>query len=204
VVSSILVVRGRQRVGANPDAESVKDRSLAYRRNEQSCGRSSRKPLTLQPGIRKDPPARGKEEEEMFKSIIWASDGSEHADRALDYARGLAEASSAHLIAIHVKEITVGRGAGYPVQVDEEEVEQKIQGQVKDLKDAGLNADYEQHGTNAGGAAHALADAAKVAGADLIVVGTRGQGPIAGLLLGSVTNRLLHVAPCPVLAVPPA
>jgi nucleotide-binding universal stress UspA family protein len=140
----------------------------------------------------------------MFKSIIWASDGSEHADRALDYARGLAEASSARLLAIHVKEITVGRGGGYPVQVDEEEVEQKIQGQVKDLKEAGLNADYEQHGTTAGGAAHAIADAAKDAGAEVIVVGTRGQGPITGLLLGSVTNRLLHVAPCPVLAVPPA
>jgi nucleotide-binding universal stress UspA family protein len=140
----------------------------------------------------------------MFKGIIWASDGSEHADRALDYARGLAEASSARLLALHVKEITVGRGGGYPVQVDEEEVEQKIQGQVKDLKDAGLNADYEQHGTTAGGAAHAIAAAAKDAGAEVIVVGTRGQGPITGLLLGSVTNRLLHVAHCPVLAVPPA
>jgi len=64
----------------------------------------------------------------MFKVIIWASDGSEHADRALDYARGLAEASSARLIVVHVKEIIAGRAGGYPVQVDEEEVERKIQG----------------------------------------------------------------------------
>jgi nucleotide-binding universal stress UspA family protein len=140
----------------------------------------------------------------MFKVIIWASDGSEHADRGLEYARGLAEASSARLIVVHVKEIMVGRGGGYPVQADEEEVEQKVQRQAKDLQDAGLNATYEHCGASSGGAAHAIADAAKAAGADLIVVGTRGQGPIAGLLLGSVTNRLLHVAPCPVLAVPPA
>ncbi len=107
----------------------------------------------------------------MFEVIVWASDGSDHADRALNYARELAEANSARLVAVHVGEVTVGRGAGYPVQIDEEEVEQKIQ---------------------------------KEAGAELIVVGTRGQGPISGLLLGSVTQRLLHIAPCPVLAVPPA
>lgn len=140
----------------------------------------------------------------MFELIIWASDGSEHADRALDYARGLAEANSARLLAVHVKEITVGRGAGYPVQLDEEEVERKIQGQAKDLKDAGIDASYEQLGATAGGAAHALADTANEVGAQLIVVGTRGQGPVSGLLLGSVTQRLLHVAPCPVLAVPPS
>jgi nucleotide-binding universal stress UspA family protein len=140
----------------------------------------------------------------MFNVILWASDGSAHADRALDSARELAEAGSARVLVVHVKEITVGRAGGYPVQVDEEEVEHKIQAQVHDLKDAGLNASYEQLGATAGGAAHAIADAAKDAGADLIVVGTRGQGPISGLLLGSVTNRLLHVASCPVLAVPPA
>jgi nucleotide-binding universal stress UspA family protein len=49
-----------------------------------------------------------------------------------------------------------------------------------------------------------LADTARDAGADVIVAGTRGHAPVAGLLLGSVTQRLLHIAPCPVLAVPAA
>lgn len=138
----------------------------------------------------------------MFDTIVWASDGSEHADRALDYARALAEAGSGRVVALHVNEITVGRSAGYPVQIDEDEIETKIQKQAEELRAAGVDATYRQNGAAAGGAAHAIADVAAEENADVVVVGTRGQGPLAGLLLGSVTHRLLHVAPCPVLAVP--
>jgi nucleotide-binding universal stress UspA family protein len=139
----------------------------------------------------------------MFETILWASDGSEHADRALGYARRLAEANGSNVVAVHVNEITVGRGAGYPVQTDEAAVEEKVQRQVRELSEAGISATYEQHGVGAGGAAHAIVDAARDEGADIIVVGTRGHAPLSGLLLGSVTNRLLHIAHCPVLAVPP-
>ena len=56
----------------------------------------------------------------------------------------------------------------------------------------------------AGGPAHVLADVARDEHADMIVVGTRGRRQVAGLILGGVTHRLLHIARCPVLAVPPA
>jgi nucleotide-binding universal stress UspA family protein len=38
--------------------------------------------------------------------------------------------------------------------------------------------------------------------ADAIVVGTRGHTALTGLLVGSVPQRLLHIAPCPVITVP--
>jgi nucleotide-binding universal stress UspA family protein len=140
----------------------------------------------------------------MFKLIFWATDGSEHADRALEYARQLAEASSAELVAAHVREFSAGRSPGYPVHVDEGEIETKIEAQANELKDSGINVRLERLEGTAGGAAHAIADLAAADGADLIVVGTRGHGHVTGLLLGGVTQRLLHISKCPVLAVPPA
>jgi len=52
------------------------------------------------------------------------------------------------------------------------------------------------------GVAHAIADIAEKSKGDLIVAGTRGHSLIEGLLVGSVTQRLLHIAKQPVLVVP--
>ena len=139
----------------------------------------------------------------MFKVIVWATDGSSGAEQSLPLAKGLAQAHGARLVVVHVNEFTIGRGA-YPVNLTEEEVLAAVQKQVEVLKQAGLDATLQRANVTAGGAAHVIADIAKKQGADLIVAGTRGYGPIAGLLLGSVTHRLLHIAHCPVLVVPPA
>jgi nucleotide-binding universal stress UspA family protein len=141
----------------------------------------------------------------MFKTIVWATDGSESADRALPFAKGLATGEGRKLVVVHDKEIFVGgRGSGYPLQADEDELEAKIRGQIEQAKAEGLDV-VLQLGTSGGGrAAHMIVDVAKDVGADVIVAGTRGHSPVAGLLLGSVTQRLLHVSHCPVLTVPTA
>jgi nucleotide-binding universal stress UspA family protein len=140
----------------------------------------------------------------MFKKIIWATDGSEHADRALELARSLASENGGQVLAVHSVEYLAGPGGrGAPAELpDDDERLVKIKGQVEELAKQGVDAQVKVVQGGATGAAHTLARVAQEENADLIVAGTRGHTAIAGLLLGSVTQRLLHIAPCPVLVVP--
>ena len=139
----------------------------------------------------------------MFEVIAWATDGSEAADSALPIVTELAKTVGAKVVVIHAEEFAVGRAAGYPVHVDEDELQSKIRGQIDKLKGEGLDVTLTGASAAVGNAAHAIARVAEDEGAKLIAVGTRGHSPVAGLLLGSVTQRLLHIAPCPVLVVRP-
>lgn len=140
----------------------------------------------------------------MFKKVIWATDGSEAADRALPVARSLAAESNGSLLVVYCEEFTMpGKGGGsVPVHANEDELQAKIEQQVAEASGNGVNATLESTRSRVGGAAHVIADIAEREQADLVVVGTRGHTALAGLLLGSVTQRLLHISPCPVLAVP--
>jgi nucleotide-binding universal stress UspA family protein len=139
----------------------------------------------------------------MFKSIIWATDGSASADRALPYVKSLASDSNAELVVLHADQLLMGRGGGQHVIADEEAFCTNFEAQAQKLRDSGItSASRVVQVTIGEGPAHTIAETAKDLHADLIVVGTRGHTTLGGLLLGSVTNRLLHIAPCPVFAVP--
>jgi nucleotide-binding universal stress UspA family protein len=140
----------------------------------------------------------------MFKTIIWATDGTKNADRALPYAKALAQAEEATLVVAHVVERYAShKASGLAVHADEEQVEAKLKKLTAQLSDEGLSTDLRIVSHVGPQAAHEIAEIAQEAGADLIVVGCRGHAAITGLMIGSVTQRLLHVSPCPVLVVPP-
>ena len=141
----------------------------------------------------------------MFETIVWATDGSELADSALPLVTELARAHGSKIVVFHVNELfRGGRLSGGPVLADEEELQAKIEKQISGLRDAGFTVELKVEASYRHGISQLIADMASESKADVIVIGTHGRGIAATALLGSVAKGLLHVAPCPVLAIPPA
>ena len=138
----------------------------------------------------------------MFRTIVLALDGSEGSRRAIPLAAELAKRDGAKIVVAHVEEDVVGTGGG-PIHATEDEIQDEVRRQAGELSRQGIQTSVVMRAVMLGGPAHPIEEIANEANADLIVAGTRGHSPIAGLLLGSVTQRLLHIAHRPVLAVPP-
>jgi nucleotide-binding universal stress UspA family protein len=134
----------------------------------------------------------------MFKVITCATDGSPHGDQALDYAKRLAEDQHAVLRVVHVVE----KIAGQNVRVDEDQIIARVKAQTAELREHGIDASLHLVRGGQGRPGHEIALSARDAMSDVLVLGTRGHSTVAGLLLGSVAQRLLHIAPCPILVIP--
>jgi nucleotide-binding universal stress UspA family protein len=146
---------------------------------------------------------RNRKEEVMSKIVVLGLDGSRDSVRAIPYAVEQAS-EGGKIVVVHVRELLVGRAGGLPLVANEDEIEVDVRRQVEDIKSSGVAAELKVISAVAGGPAHIIADIARAENADVIVVGTRGHRQIASLIIGSVTHKLLHMTPCPVLAVPPA
>lgn len=138
----------------------------------------------------------------MFETIVWATDGSELADHALEHVRQLAQFHDSRIVAVHANELFMGRAGGAPLLADEPDIRAKLERQVAELRSAGFDARLEVP-TGTQPCSTLIENAADEVGADLIVVGTHGRSAIGAAVMGSVTRALCHASRRPVLVVPP-
>lgn len=138
-------------------------------------------------------------------TVVVGVDGSEGSRRALRWAAAEANVRKDALELVHVWErpqayAPLGLGA-YPI--DPEPIHDTARDLLGDLvaEAKELAPDVEVRGELVEAApAHGLLEAARTA--DLLVVGSRGLGGFTSLLLGSVSQQVVHHAPCPVVIVP--
>jgi nucleotide-binding universal stress UspA family protein len=125
-----------------------------------------------------------------FRRILVAVDGSEPSNAAIGYAVRLARATSARLIFCHAVERNdlAARRDGHDL----------MDAAVDEARAAGLDADLD---LTAGSPVDAILAAARARAADLIVMGTHGRTGKELLALGSVAERVVRAARCPVLTV---
>jgi nucleotide-binding universal stress UspA family protein len=143
-----------------------------------------------------------------LKHILVATDFGEAADVALAYGRELARASGAQLDVLHVADNVLIRGFGADgyvasysdLQRDiEEGAWRQLDALLSSEDRAGLHARTVLRTSNS--PAFVITEYARDEKIDLIVMGTHGRGPLAHLLMGSVAERVVRTAPCPVLTV---
>ena len=138
----------------------------------------------------------------MFNNILLAVDGSEYSHRAIEYAKSLTERYGANLWLVHVFSNTSDL-LGY-------EDFEKLYAKRKSAGQAVLDSAKKILGSTTfkvheelleGSEAEAILSTAENNQVDLIVMGTRGFGAVKGLLVGSVSRKVIHLSTCPVMVV---
>jgi nucleotide-binding universal stress UspA family protein len=146
-----------------------------------------------------------KEHAMIPKRILVPTDFGESSDAALAYASDLAKAVGAEVIVLHSYEIpTIGFPDGAIVATAE------LASRVREGAQAGLDAAVRRNENEGvpvravvkeGDASRTIVEAADELGAELIVMGTHGRRGLPRALLGSVAERVVRTATCPVLTV---
>jgi nucleotide-binding universal stress UspA family protein len=156
----------------------------------------------------------------MFKKILVALDSSPQRDQVLEKALAMAQRSDAEMMLVHVLSAYEEGSPGIPIRsyhayypvlddttwkVYQQRWEafearglEQLHKDIETAQAAGVRAEFSQ---SAGDPPQVICNIAKSWGADLIVVGSHGRRGLGELLLGSVSNYVMHHAPCSVLVV---
>lgn len=144
-----------------------------------------------------------------FSQILCPTDFSESSVRPLIYAAALARWYDARLTVLHVVptfDVIPVRSPSLDgaFQVIEPPSREQVLSELgKTVDAAGAGGRSTALATETGDPSRAIVDCAVDIAADLIVMGTHGRSGFERLMVGSITEKVLRKAPCPVLTVPP-
>jgi nucleotide-binding universal stress UspA family protein len=140
---------------------------------------------------------------ELFKKILIATDGSKRTQNAVETGLEIARVHQSKVNAVYVVDTVTFTSVPMDVtwenmyQLLKEEGEEAV-GRVKAAAPPGV--EVETHVLE-GNPALEITKFAKDSDCDLIVVGTLGKSGIDRILLGSVAEKVVRIAPCPVLVI---
>jgi nucleotide-binding universal stress UspA family protein len=148
----------------------------------------------------------------VIRNILLGVDGSENSDRALDFALDLAEKFNASILILNVSE-SLAMGAvpgeslvysggntavfGTDLRKIHDEILSRSVARAKAVKpNLAVSSMLKE-----GDPALEIVNTAKEGGFDAVVVGHKGLGKMKELFLGSISEKVAHLAPCPVIIV---
>jgi nucleotide-binding universal stress UspA family protein len=138
----------------------------------------------------------------MYEKILVAVDHSDVSARALTAARELAALSHGEVWVLHLREREMMGKTGMMTSAESsDEAGAGVNDAVAELTKAGIKAHGVVRDTVFGYAAREIVSDAAGVGADVIIMGSRGRGDLAGLVLGSTAHKVIHLADRPVLVV---
>lgn len=143
-----------------------------------------------------------------LKKVLVGTDFGPAAESALRYARALARGFGAELHVLHVVDNVLARAmADYAFTAISTTVQEDLERAGRRQTEALLGDDDRRDlravaaTTVSTNPAEAIVEYARRHGIDLVVIGTHGRGAVAHLFLGNVAERVVRIAPCPVLTV---
>ncbi|MBC7100219.1 MAG: universal stress protein [Methanobacteriales archaeon] len=142
----------------------------------------------------------------MYKKILLPTDGSEYANRAAEHAIWIAKESGAEIVALTVMETStfIGLPADDLIirikEILEEEASNSLDKIKKLVEESGHDIKLTLK-TDEGSPADSILNTIEKEGIDLVVMGTSGKHGLDRFLLGSVTEKVVRSAKCPVLVV---
>ncbi len=136
----------------------------------------------------------------MFERIVVAVDESEVAERVLAAAQELGTLSGAEVWVIHVVEREVSKFAVSSAETNED-AQTLVDAAVQKLASGGITVQGQVAHALYGYAAKEIINLARARDAGVVVMGSRGHGDLAGLLVGSTAHKVIHLSDRPVVVV---